>query len=117
LLFITHNLSIGGRNAQETIEYKNAGQVECIPPQVPDGRFGSRFDTLSMDDPGTAFAGTGLALRDDDPRRLSFMVDWSNSEFSRLRLQYTRDEAGASDDNQFGLQYTMSIGAHGAHSF
>ncbi|HEX5764274.1 MAG TPA: hypothetical protein VFY27_01805, partial [Woeseiaceae bacterium] len=91
--------------------------AQAVYQPFPRWRFGSRFDTLSMDDPGTAFAGTELALRDDDPRRLSFMVDWSNSEFSRLRLQYTRDEAGASDDNQFGLQYTMSIGAHGAHSF
>jgi hypothetical protein len=45
------------------------------------------------------------------------MVDWSNSEFSRLRLQYTRDEAGLTDDDQFGLQYILSIGAHGAHTF
>jgi hypothetical protein len=45
------------------------------------------------------------------------MVDWSNSEFSRLRFQYNRDEAGVEGDNQFGLQYIFSIGAHGAHSF
>ena len=91
--------------------------AQAVYQPFPRWRFGSRIDSLSMDDPGVAFAGTGLALRGDDPKRLSFMVDWSNSEFSRLRLQYTRDEAGPGDDNQFGLQYTMSIGAHGAHSF
>jgi hypothetical protein len=70
-----------------------------------------------MDDPGPAFAGTELADPGNDPRRYSLMVDWSNSEFSRLRLQYTRDEAGLRDDDQFGLQYILSIGAHGAHTF
>jgi hypothetical protein len=54
---------------------------------------------------------------DSDPRRYSLMVDWSNSEFSRLRLQYNYDSAGEDADNQFGLQYIFSIGAHGAHSF
>ena len=49
--------------------------------------------------------------------RYSLMADWSNSEFSRLRLQFTRDEAGFEGDNQWGLQYTHSIGAHGAHEF
>jgi len=67
--------------------------------------------------PGSAFDGSLLAAPLGDPRRYSFMADWANSEFSRLRLQYTRDEAGPEDDNQWGLQYTHSIGAHGAHTF
>lgn len=83
----------------------------------PQWRVGARIDGLSLDDPGPLFAGTPLAEPADDPRRYSLMVDWSNSEFSRLRLQYTRDEAGFMDDNSFGLQYILSIGAHGAHSF
>jgi hypothetical protein len=46
------------------------------------------------------------------------MVDFSASEFSRLRLQYARDEARQGfTDNQWILQYQMSLGAHGAHSF
>ena len=46
------------------------------------------------------------------------MVDWSPSEFSRLRLQFARDYSrmGATD-NQMFLQYIMSLGAHGAHKF
>ena len=46
------------------------------------------------------------------------MLDWSNSEFSRLRLQVARDRAMMGvTDNQVTLQYIMSIGAHGAHNF
>ena len=46
------------------------------------------------------------------------MVDWSPSEFSRVRLQFSRDrsQTGAAD-NQVFLQYVMSLGAHGAHKF
>ena len=91
--------------------------AQAVYQPFPRWRFGTRIDALSMGDPGAAFAGTALADEGSDPRRYSLMVDWSNSEFSRLRLQYTRDEAGLSDDNQFGLQYILSIGAHGAHSF
>jgi hypothetical protein len=53
-----------------------------------------------------------------DPRRNTLMVDWSASEFSRLRLQLARDYARAGEpDNQILLQYIMSLGAHGAHRF
>lgn len=75
----------------------------------PRWRFGARIDQLSGDNI--------FGSADDDPRRLSLMTDWSNSEFSRLRLQYTRDDAGFSGDDQWGLQYILSIGAHGGHTF
>jgi len=47
------------------------------------------------------------------------MVDWSLSEFSRLRAQYAWDEARAGHelDRQLFLQYIFAIGAHGAHKF
>ena len=53
-----------------------------------------------------------------DPYRWSLMADYSPSEFSRLRLQYNNDHSrpGAAD-NQWTLQYIMSLGAHGAHEF
>jgi hypothetical protein len=111
----TYTLPGTGPLAYDTDQRGWYAQVVYQP--FPRWRFGTRIDALSMDDPGPAFAGTVLADEGSDPRRYSLMADWSNSEFSRLRLQYTRDEAGLSDDNQFGLQYIMSIGAHGAHSF
>lgn len=91
--------------------------LQAVYQPFPGWRFGARYDTLSGDDPGAAYDGTLLALPDSDPSRYSLMADWSHSEFSRLRLQYTRDEAGADGDNQWGLQYIFSIGAHGAHGF
>ena len=91
--------------------------AQAIYQPFPRWRFGGRIDGLSSDDVGAAFAGTLLEPAADDPLRFSLMADWSNSEFSRLRLQFTRDEAGIADDTQWGLQYIHSIGAHGAHSF
>ena len=53
-----------------------------------------------------------------DPTALAVMLDWSNSEFSRLRLQFNRESFVEDDhDNQLMLQYIMSLGAHPAHTF
>jgi len=91
--------------------------LQAVFQPFPMWRIGVRYDQLSSDDPGEAFQGTMLMPADRTPRRYGIMADWSNSEFSRLRLQYTYDKAGVEDDKQWGLQYIFSIGAHGAHSF
>jgi len=91
--------------------------LQAVFQPFPMWRIGLRYDQLSSDDPGEAFQGTMLMPADRTPRRYGIMADWSNSEFSRLRLQYTYDKAGVEDDKQWGLQYIFSIGAHGAHSF
>ena len=74
---------------------------------APLWRVGMRYDTVDgeLDDP------------DRSSRRTSAMLDWSPSEFSRLRLQYTNDRVLPETDHQWYLQYIMSIGAHGAHQF
>ena len=96
----------------------------------PRWRLGLRYDWLStdndlavldlggFDNPGELIADSGLDADGHDPQRWSGMVDWSPSEFSRLRLQYNRDESRADEtDHQWTLQYLMSIGSHGAHEF
>ncbi|MBZ0104817.1 MAG: hypothetical protein K8H84_04215 [Sulfuricella denitrificans] len=86
---------------------------------MPHWRAGLRTDRL---DSGTADYGAGnsayLSPSTYRPARNSLMVDYSPSEFSRLRLQLSRDKSReGSTDNQFFLQYIMSLGAHGAHTF
>jgi hypothetical protein len=83
--------------------------LQAVYQPFPRWRFGTRVDRISGD--------SSFGTADDEPMRYSLMTDWSNSEFSRLRLQYTRDEAAIASDNQWGLQYILSIGAHGGHSF
>jgi hypothetical protein len=91
--------------------------AQAVYQPIPRWRIGARLDSLSMDDPGPLFAGSALAPGNGDPRRYSLMADWSNSEFSRVRLQFSREDTGPMTFSQWGLQYLHSIGAHGAHTF
>jgi hypothetical protein len=85
---------------------------------MPGWRVGYRYDQVHADDVGPELAGTVLDNQGHTPRRNSLMVDYSRSEFSRLRLQYTRDESRPDViDHQWFLQYIMSLGPHGAHRF
>jgi hypothetical protein len=97
---------------------QEGGYVQAVYQFVPRWRAGLRYDRLKSDAVDAALAGTVLDNQGHDPTRVSAMVDWSNSEFSRLRLQYNRDESRADvTDNQWYLQYIMSLGAHGAHTY
>jgi hypothetical protein len=52
------------------------------------------------------------------PRKATAMVDYNPSEFTRVRLQFARSElASGLTDNQFFVQYILSLGAHGAHRY
>ena len=85
---------------------------------MPRWRAGYRYDSL---DPGSVDFGSNpleLTTTDYKPTRHSLMLDYSPSEFSRLRLQYSQDKAMESTrENQWFLQYIHSLGAHGAHKF
>jgi len=98
-------------------ENQQGWYAQAVYQPFPHWRFGARIDGLSADVPPPEWIGTPLYPASNNPARYSVMVDWSNSEFSRLRFQYNYDKSTPEDDNQFGLQYIFSIGAHGAHSF
>ncbi len=84
----------------------------------PQWRTGVRYDAMKSDNVITGLAGP-IVLADDtfEPSRYSLMLDFSNSEFSTLRLQYVLDESAPLTDRRWILQYIMSMGAHGSHSF
>ena len=85
---------------------------------MPYWRVGLRGDRLDSGTVDYASNNAFLARTDFNPSRLSLMLDYSPSEFSRIRLQFARDKAQEGiTDNQMFLQYQMSLGAHGAHSF
>ena len=95
--------------------------VQGVYQFMPRWRVGARFDRLKTDNTvANNPAGEFNTLADEDAaERWSAMVDFSNSEFSRLRLQYSRDESrpGGETDDQVFVQYVMSLGAHPAHQF
>jgi hypothetical protein len=85
---------------------------------APSWRIGARYARMRTPDVPAGLAGSALDAGGHDPRTISVMGDWTNSEFGRVRLQYNREElSSGADDNQFILQYIMSIGAHGAHAY
>ncbi len=97
--------------------------LQAVYQFKPRWRAGLRYDRLSANNEG-AILNVGMLnantpLGDDarDPARLTAMLDFSNSEFSRLRLQIAADKSRSESDTQITLQYLMSIGAHGAHQF
>ena len=76
---------------------------------LPEWRAGVRYERL---DPNGVDDATYA------PRKSSVMVDYNPSEFSRIRLQFSRSQMLAdASDNQFFVQYILSLGAHGAHRY
>ncbi|MEI7843512.1 MAG: hypothetical protein WCI39_10845 [Gallionellaceae bacterium] len=94
--------------------------VQSVYQYIARWRVGARYDQL---DPGIAQVGilnTGNVISDFafKPTRTTLMLDYSPSEFSRLRMQVANDQSRQGlKDNQFFVQYIMSLGAHGAHSY
>jgi len=81
---------------------------------------GIRYDMLDSDNTGSdtgVLDEAGLVTNGHTPARVSVMAEWLPSEFSRIRLQYNRDDSYQLPDNQVYLQYTFSMGSHGAHAF
>lgn len=113
-------LALGDLSSRQT-----GGYAQAVWQFMPRWRVGYRHDWLGRGGKSYDAAAVLAALdpgnhyfADHAPRRDSLMVDWSNSEFSRLRLQYARDRSMRElADNQWTLQYIMSLGAHGAHKF
>ncbi len=108
---------------------QNGLYVQGVYQFLPRWRVGLRYDRLwsdnklsvvdntSGEDDATVLEDSGL-ISDHDPYRWSLMADYTHSEFSRLRLQYSRDYSRDDDgDDQFQLQYIMTLGAHGAHKY
>jgi len=84
----------------------------------PQWRVGLRYDRLSADNAVTGLsAPIGLADDAHAPTRTTLMVDYSHTEFSRIRLQLARDGSSPATDHQLVLQYVASLGAHGAHQY
>ncbi|MBI5908539.1 MAG: hypothetical protein HY848_01070 [Betaproteobacteria bacterium] len=92
---------------------------------MPMWRAGYRYDRLSSGSVKLGQVDSGALSAADfpihsryNPTRNTLMLDFNPSEFSRLRLQFASDKSrlGATDKQVF-LQYSMSLGAHGAHKF
>lgn len=92
---------------------------------MPRWRVGYRRDGLDSGSVKLGLVDNGALVAADFPvyaahnaTRNSLMLDFSPSEFSRLRLQFASDRSrSGTADKQVFLQYIMSLGAHDAHRF
>jgi hypothetical protein len=91
--------------------------VQGVYQFMPRWRVGLRYGELWSDERENGLPPSLFAADGSSPRRISAMADFSNSEFSRFRLQYSFESGGLGDDSLIYLQYIVSIGAHGAHEF
>jgi hypothetical protein len=117
---------ITGQNLAGAYRSSQSGwYVQAVYGFMPRWRAGLRYDAMQSGTPRIGLVEAGLlpltafpSLESASPQRTTFMLDWSLSEFSRLRAQYAWDEARATQiDRQLLLQYIFAIGAHGAHKF
>jgi hypothetical protein len=99
----------GGAVAYSGIQ--TGGYVQAVYGFRPRWRIGTRYDWLAADNSGALDAAGHM------PTRSSVMLDYAHSEYSQLRLQYNQDLSSPGVDQQVYLQYVMSLGAHGAHSY
>jgi hypothetical protein len=99
-------------------QVQSGAYVQGVYQFMPMWRVGLRTERL---DPGHANLGDAAgALQDSGyhPTKNSVMVDFSESEFARFRIQFAQDRTRQGFvDNQWLLQYQTSLGAHGAHAY
>lgn len=117
----TGSLSVDVSGANTTDAYRavqSGWYLQGIYQFMPHWRVGLRTERLK---PGTSDYGinaASFASNAYQPRKNSLMLDFSPSEFSRVRLQFAQDRSRQGiTDKQIFLQYQMSLGAHGAHSY
>ena len=92
--------------------------AQAVYKFLPDWRVGLRYDRLDVGNVNASSNTANLYVPAYSPNRTTLMVDWAPSEFSRVRLQLAQDRARYGlTDNQIMIQYQMSLGSHGAHSF
>ncbi len=100
--------------------------VQGVWQFYPRWRVGYRYDALRYGTVGNGIVVNGLGptaadfpvLASHSPTRNTLMLDWSPTEFSRVRLQFAADKSRLGlTDNQVLVQYIHSLGAHGGHRF
>ena len=103
-------LTEGNEEHREMLDGSSSGwYLQAVYRFMPRWRAGVRYSRLEPPD---------SADIDHSPWAVGVMADWTNSEFGRIRAQYNRETfIDGEHDDQFILQYVMSLGAHAAHAF
>ncbi len=125
LSFDTAAATAGGTQRGSYASAQSGWYLQGVYQFIPMWRVGYRYDRLNAGTTNIGLVDSGALAAADfpilaayGPTRQTVMVDWSPSEFSRVRLQAAQDKSRSdATDNQVFLQYIVSLGAHGAHKF
>ena len=113
-----HRNEDGSLNTDNYSASQDGWYLQGIYKFLPSWRAGLRYDQLNSGNVDYGVNRANLANTAYDPKRASAMLDYNPSEFSRVRLQLSQDKSRIdATDNQVFIQYTMSLGAHGAHKY
>ena len=113
-----HRNEDGRLNTDNYAASQDGWYLQGVYKFLPNWRAGLRYDQLNSGSVDYGLNSVNLANTSYDPKRVSAMLDYSPSEFSRIRLQLSQDKSRQeATDNQVFIQYTMSLGAHGAHKY
>ena len=116
-------VELEGSDPLESTSYQgeqSGWYLQTVYQFIPRWRIGYRYDQLNADNAGAddeVLEEAGLDDEGHTPKRSTVMLDYSHSEYSRIRLQYAVDKSYEDSDNLFFIQYIVSLGAHGAHRF
>ena len=117
------NIEMLNSSPLETSTYqgKQSGwYAQTIYQFIPRWRIGYRYDQLQAINTGSDLGvlnEAGLITSGHRPERSTLMLDYSHSEYRRIRFQYAKDDSYDDSDDLFFVLYIMTLGAHGAHSF
>ncbi len=110
--------STGAALADSFSAVQSGWYAQAVYKFLPEWRVGLRYDRLNVGNVNAASNDGSLFVPAYSPTRSTLMLDWTPSEYSRVRLQYANDRARYGlTDNQFIVQYQLSLGVHGAHGF
>lgn len=110
--------AVGANPAADYNGNRRGGYAEAVYQFAHGWDAGIRYSQLFASNRGAAVVAGGLLDTGGyRPKRSTLVLGYANSEFSRFRLQYSRDASRRTVDHQMALQYIMLIGAHGAHQF
>lgn len=113
-----HRNEDGTLNTDRYSAAQSGWYLQGVYKFLPYWRTGLRYDRLDSGNVDYGLNTRSLSNTNYDPQRISWMLDYNPSEFSRVRLQLSHDQSRQeATDNQVFIQYQMSLGAHGAHKY
>ncbi len=105
------------RNISSFKERQDAFYIQGVYGLIERLNMGLRYEIAGL----TNRTGRGSGESFDDSRRYSANLTYNPTEFSRLRLEFSHGDFAVEGErerfNQVFLQFILSLGVHGAHSF